>query len=180
VDCVVIRRRIRTRKTLRINRDTIDALVFDFDGVLTDNRVFVFDDGREAVFCNRADGLAFDDLRDVGLPCFIISKESNPVVGVRARKLKLPVVQACDDKDAALRELCASEGFELRRIVYVGNDLNDLAAMGIAGLPIAVADAHPRVQAAAKHVLKTAGGAGIVRELFEGIVFQRGAIRHSK
>ncbi len=148
----------------------IDVIVFDFDGVLTDNRVLVFEDGREAVSCNRSDGLACDILRAAGVPLFILSKERNPVVSARGRKLDIPVVQSVDDKAAALSELCAARGFDPARTIFVGNDTNDLPAMAVAGYPIAVADAHPNVLAAAWRILETRGGDGAAREILDRIL----------
>ncbi|MBF0627647.1 MAG: acylneuraminate cytidylyltransferase [Magnetococcales bacterium] len=148
----------------------MDAVVFDFDGVLTDNRVLVSQDGTEAVYCSRGDGMGFDILRAAGIPAFIMSTETNPVVSARARKLKLPVFQSVKDKGASLEALCREQGFQLARIIFVGNDVNDLPAMRLAGYPVAVADAMPVVRKAAWRVLKTPGGAGIVRELLETIL----------
>jgi YrbI family 3-deoxy-D-manno-octulosonate 8-phosphate phosphatase len=145
--------------------ENVTAVVFDFDGVLTDNRVWVFEDGREAVCCNRADGLAFDEFRRRGFPAYILSTETNPVVAARARKLQVPVVQGSSDKAKSLQTLFASERWSPATVLYVGNDLNDLSAMALCGFPVAVADAHPRVKAIAGHVLETAGGGGVAREI---------------
>ena len=93
-------------------RDDIDALILDFDGVLTDNRVLVLEDGTEGVFCNRSDGLAFDRLREVEMPTFIISTERNPVVQARGRKLRVPVLDAVADKAGAVRQLCVEHSFD--------------------------------------------------------------------
>ena len=87
----------------------IDAFVFDFDGVLTDNRVYVNQDGKESVCCNRSDGLAFEALRKLKIPTFILSTESNPVVVARANKLKVPVLKGIKDKRKTLVELCAKK-----------------------------------------------------------------------
>ena len=145
-------------------------VVFDFDGVLTDNRVLVFEDGREAVLCNRADGLAFDALRAVGLPALILSTERNPVVAARAKKLGVPVLQAVADKAEALAAHCAAAGIALVDVVYLGNDVNDLPALRLVGHPVAVADAHPLARRAAHHVLATRGGDGAARELVERLL----------
>lgn len=148
-------------------KDSIDLVAFDFDGVLTDNRVYVMDDGREAVACSRADGLAFDMFRSNGVAALIVSTERNPVVAARAAKLRVPIIQGLHDKRRALAEHCEKAGIDLGRVIYVGNDINDLAAMAIVGHPLAVADAHPAVKAAAASVLATAGGDGVAREIAE-------------
>jgi 3-deoxy-D-manno-octulosonate 8-phosphate phosphatase (KDO 8-P phosphatase) len=155
---------------MRVTSKDLDALLFDFDGVLTDNRVLVFSDGTEAVVCNRADGLAFDHFRAVGLPAFIVSTETNPVVRARGAKLQVPVLDSVTDKAAAVRELCTANDFAPERLMFVGNDINDIPAMEIVGYPVAVADAHPAAIAAARHVLARNGGEGIARELMESVI----------
>lgn len=153
-----------------LDRNAIDLVVFDFDGVLTDNRVLVFADGVEAVFCNRADGLGFDTLRAHGIPTMILSTERHPVVATRAAKLRVDAVTGCGDKAAALETICRERGFAAERVVFVGNDVNDLAAMRRVGIPVAVADAHPSVKAVAAHVLSARGGEGAARELAEHLI----------
>jgi len=152
----------------------VRLLVLDFDGVMTDNRVLVMQDGTEGVLCNRSDGLGIEMLRTAGFAVMVLSKEQNPVVSARCRKLKLECVQGCDDKLAELQRQSASRNLSARQIAYVGNDINDLAPMGWVGVPIAVADAYPRVLAAAKLVTTRAGGMGAVREVAEWIIESRG------
>jgi YrbI family 3-deoxy-D-manno-octulosonate 8-phosphate phosphatase len=154
----------------RIGRSSIDLIIFDFDGVLTNNRVIVLEDGREGVVCNRADGLGFDMFRLAGIPVMIISTERNAVVARRAEKLRTPVLQNVGDKKQALAQHCQQSGIDLGRVIYVGNDLNDLAAMALVGFPVAVADAHPMVLAAARTVLASKGGGGAARELAETVL----------
>jgi len=155
---------------MRVTSNDLDALLFDFDGVLTDNRVLVFSDGTEAVVCNRADGLAFDHFRAAGLPAFIVSTETNPVVRARGAKLQVPVLDSVTDKAAAVRELCTANDFAPERLMFIGNDINDLPAMEIVGYSVAVADAHPAAIAAARHVLARNGGEGVARELMESVI----------
>lgn len=148
----------------------ITALVFDFDGVLTDNRVYVDQDGRETVCCSRADGLALDALRRTKLRMFILSTETNPVVSARGRKIQVPVFQGCSDKITALRQLCAAHDIPLQSVLYVGNDLNDYHAMQLCGVRVCPADSHPRIRDVSDVVLRAAGGTGIVRELAEDVL----------
>jgi YrbI family 3-deoxy-D-manno-octulosonate 8-phosphate phosphatase len=142
----------------------LQLIVFDFDGVFTDNRVFVRDDGRESVACNRGDGLGLEMLRNRGVPMLVLSKEQNPVVGARCTKLKLPYVQGIDDKRTFLLEHLRKQGIPPESVAYVGNDVNDLACLSVVGLPVVVGDAHPDVIGAAKLVLGRPGGQGAVRE----------------
>lgn len=143
----------------------VDALVTDFDGVHTDDSAFVDEDGREFVRVHRGDGMGVGRLADAGFPFLILSKERNPVVTRRAEKLRVEVLQGIDEKAGALSTWITDRGLDPNRVAYVGNDLNDLAAFSVVGWPIAVADAHPKVLAAARLVLTRRGGHGAVREV---------------
>jgi N-acylneuraminate cytidylyltransferase len=144
-------------------------VVFDFDGVFTDNRVLVDQDGRESVFCDRGDGMAIEWLNRSGIPGLILSKERNPVVAARAKKVGLPVAQAVDGKAEFLKQWCAEEGVDLAKVIYIGNDLNDVECFEIVGCAVAVGDAVPEVKEAADAVLSRPGGGGAIRELIEMI-----------
>jgi len=153
-----------------MNIDNIDAFVFDFDGVLTNNLVYLDENGNEIVSCNRADGLAFDVLRKLQKPSYILSTEKNPVVTARANKLKIPVLQGINNKVEALKEIANKEGFNLQNILYVGNDLNDYQVMKLCGFSVCPADSHPKIKEISDVVLKTNGGNGVVRELLEDVL----------
>ncbi len=151
----------------------VDAVVTDFDGVHTDDRASVATDGTERVVVNRRDGMGVRMLREAGVPLLILSTETNPVVAARAAKLRVDVLHGVDDKAGALRAWSADAGIALDRVAYLGNDVNDLGALGAVGWPIAVADAHPAVLAAARHVLTRRGGDGAVRELADLVLTHR-------
>jgi len=144
-----------------------DLLVYDFDGVMTDNRVLILQDGTEAVFVNRSDGWGIGQLRKAGIRQIILSTEVNPVVSVRAKKLHIEALQGRDDKAQDLSNYCQSKGIDLAKVLYVGNDVNDLDAMRMVGYPVAPADAHPEVLAIAKHVTQARGGEGVIKEISE-------------
>lgn len=148
----------------------IQLIVFDFDGVMTDNRVLVSESGQEFVVVSRADGWGVTLLREQGFPMLILSTELNSVVAARAAKLKLPVLHGVDDKEVTLRRYCRQHGYDLDNVLYVGNDSNDIAAMRIVGLSVVPADAHQSAKAVADIVLNTNGGYGVVRELAEMIL----------
>lgn len=150
-----------------LNLESLESIVFDFDGVLTDNRVWTDADGREMVACHRGDGLAFDVLRAMSMKVFILSTETNPVVAARAQKLCVPCLQSIGCKAEALRELSVEHQFSLGHTLFVGNDLNDLAAMDLCGYRACPADAHPVVRSHAHVVTGAVGGNGVVRELVE-------------
>src|SRR5262249_28578325 len=140
-------------------------IVFDFDGVMTDNRVWVSGEGQESVACDRGDGLGLAQLARLGVEMCVISTETHPVVAARCRKLGLPCVQGVADKAAHLRRLLEPRGIAPADVVYVGNDVNDLSCMEMVGCPVAVADSHVTVLQAARIVLTRPGGHGAVREL---------------
>ncbi|NNV10034.1 acylneuraminate cytidylyltransferase, partial [Geobacillus sp. MMMUD3] len=104
-------------------------------------------------------------LAKAGFPVMILSKERNPVVTRRAEKLHIGVTQGVDNKSEVLRSWIDEQGLDAARVAYVGNDINDLEAFDVVGWPIAVADAHPKVLAAARVVLDRPGGRGAVREV---------------
>ncbi|HKP63779.1 MAG TPA: acylneuraminate cytidylyltransferase [Polyangiales bacterium] len=148
----------------------IQALVMDFDGVHTDDRVLVDQDGREAVFCNRRDGLGLEQLRKTDLKLLVLSKEQNAVVQARCKKLGLPCLSGIDAKLPALQRWCAEQQVALANTVYVGNDVNDIECLAAVGCGVAVADAHPEAKARARFVLERPGGQGALRELCELIL----------
>lgn len=151
-------------------RIPVDAVVTDFDGVHTDDSAWVDAEGGEAVRVSRSDGMGVALLRRAGVPVLILSTEVHPVVRARADKLGVPVLHGVEDKAAALVGWAADSGIPCERIAYLGNDVNDLGVMAIVGWPIAVADAHPAVRAAARVVLDQAGGHGAVRELADRVL----------
>lgn len=145
--------------------DQIDLIVYDFDGVMTDNKVFVFENGTEGVIVNRADGLGVNIIKDLGILQIILSTETNVVVATRAKKLNLEVIHGCKDKKPQLLEFCKSRNIDLKKVLYVGNDVNDLEAMKVVGFSVAPADAHKEILKFASLITKTKGGQGVIREL---------------
>jgi YrbI family 3-deoxy-D-manno-octulosonate 8-phosphate phosphatase len=156
----------------------VALLVLDFDGVLTDNRIWVTPEGVESVACSRSDGLGLEMLRGHGVEVFVLSKEASPVVAARCRKLGIPFRQGVENKDAALRSLAMERKVTLDQIVYVGNDVNDLLCMVIAGCGVAVADAHPDVLGQADLILSSPGGRGAVREVCDLILASLASARN--
>ncbi len=144
-------------------------IVFDFDGVLTDNRVLVFSDGKEAVFCSRADGLGFDMFRWAKQAVLILSTEKNEVVSARASKLKIPCLQGIRDKAQALKDYCVNAKVSLADVLYIGNDLNDYEPMQLVGLRACPADAHPQIKKISQYILNSNGGYGVAREVCEDL-----------
>jgi 3-deoxy-D-manno-octulosonate 8-phosphate phosphatase (KDO 8-P phosphatase) len=141
-------------------------VAFDFDGVFTDNRVWVSERGEEMLAFSRSDGLGLRRLDEVGVPYLILSLERNPIVGARAQKLRAECVQGVEDKLTLLRERA---GDDLTDVAYVGNDVNDAECLRAVGLPVVPADAWPEVEPLATWVLSRAGGQGCVREFCDAV-----------
>jgi N-acylneuraminate cytidylyltransferase len=150
----------------------IELIICDFDGVLTDNRVWTDQDGREMVAAFRSDSLRMGELREKGMDVMILSSEVNPAVAARAKKIGVEAVHGVglQDKGRALRQVLEQKNVKAENVVYVGNDLNDLPCFEIAGWSVAVADAYPEVIRAADHVLSKPGGYGALRELCDLIL----------
>jgi len=158
----------------------LHTIIFDFDGVFTDNTVYVAEDGREIVRCSRADGLGMDILRrwvarnGDSLKFFILSTETNPVVLARAKKLKTECRHGVSDKLATVQAYFAeqrpTDATPFDGLMFVGNDLNDLALMERAAYSVVPSDAHPLVRKAATYALPERGGDGFVRALIERLL----------
>ncbi|MDB2636297.1 HAD hydrolase family protein [Alphaproteobacteria bacterium] len=154
---------------MRISLDKIEAFIFDFDGVLTNNFVYVDQEGKETVRCSRADGLAFDVLRKLNIPSFILSSETNPVVKIRADKLKIQAILGIANKEIVIKDLAKKNNYNLKNLIYIGNDLNDYQAMKICGYSICPADSHSKIKEISTFTLQSNGGNGVARELLEDI-----------
>ena len=155
----------------------IRLAVFDVDGVLTDGGLVLGPEGEEYKVFHVRDGLGLVMLREAGLKVAVISARSAPVVAERMAALGIEhICQGRHDKRAALLELAERLGVKPAGIAYVGDDLVDLPAMAVAGLPIAVADAHEKVLEAAQWVTRRTGGRGAVREVCEMLLEAQGLL----
>jgi N-acylneuraminate cytidylyltransferase len=144
----------------------VSMLLMDFDGVVTDNRVWVDENGREMVAANRSDSLGINHLREkTGIEVMVVSREVNPVVAARCKKMNIPYLQAVTDKGSALEKLFEERKIDPSTVIYMGNDTNDLPCFPLVGYAVAPADAHPEVLRRADHVTELTGGHGAVREL---------------
>jgi YrbI family 3-deoxy-D-manno-octulosonate 8-phosphate phosphatase len=157
----------------------IELIVFDFDGVFTDNKVLTDSDGKEFVRADRGDGLGIARLRKQRIPMFVLSTEENPVTAARCKKLGLECQHGVTDKAARLKEILKERDISAKNTLYVGNDLNDAGCLKLVGFPIIVADAHPAVHSIANLVLTRNGGDGAVRELCD-LILSQNSYSHSK
>ena len=163
---------ITVMPTDKILRD-MKAVVFDFDGVLTNNLVYLDELGSETVVCSRSDGLGIQMLKESGFKLLILSKEKNKVVSARGRKLGVEVIQGCDDKRTRLVQWLSENSLRPSEVVYIGNDINDHDCMEFVGLSVAPADAHPSINSVTMWKMGNNGGSGAVRELADALLHSR-------
>jgi 3-deoxy-D-manno-octulosonate 8-phosphate phosphatase (KDO 8-P phosphatase) len=154
---------------LRPLLERVRFAVFDFDGVFTDNRVWVDERGEETLAFSRSDGLGLRRLEEVGVRPLIVSMEQNAIVGARAKKLRVDCEQGVDDKLAVLQERTERLGLSLEDTAYLGNDINDADCLRAVGVPVVPADAWPEVKPLALWVLSRGGGTGCVREFCDAV-----------
>lgn len=141
----------------------VTHILVDFDGVLTDNYVYLNEEGQESVRCSRSDGLAFSVLKKLKYEIYIYSTEKNQVVTARAKKLKIDVFQGIENKKEFLQKLVADNRWNLNNILYIGNDLNDKAAMELCGYSACPIDSDDEIKKIATHILSEKGGKGVMR-----------------
>ena len=159
---------------IRKQFNKIQLIVYDFDGVMTDNKLYVDQNGNEMVQVTRADGLGVAEIKKLGIKQIIISTEKNPVVSARADKLDISCLQGIENKKTALMDYCKKNNIDLRNVAYVGNDINDEEAMEIVGTALCPADAHESIKEISDKIMKTKGGDGVIRELLDFIINKRG------
>jgi len=148
----------------------VKLLVMDFDGVMTNNKVIMDENGKESVVCNRSDGMGVEMLLNKGIAAIVISKEVNKVVKARCEKLKIPCIHGVDDKISILKKELKNRGLQPEDVCYIGNDVNDIECMKYVGIGVAVNDAYPSVKKVADVVTKKNGGEGAVREVIDDIL----------
>ena len=153
--------------------ECVKAVVFDFDGVMTDNAVYVSDDGKESVRCDRGDGWGINCIKKAGISMAVMSTEENPVVQARCAKLRIECFHELgDSKIECFKAWCEENGLAMSNVIYVGNDENDIACLMAAGVGVVTADAHDSAKLVADFVLSQNGGQGAVRELCDMVLEQ--------
>ena len=153
----------------------ITLLLMDCDGVLTDGRIWLFENGEEQKGFHTRDGLGIDLLHRAGLRSGIISGRTSHAVEKRARTLGMSfVVQGHENKVNAFADVLAQAGVANAEVAYIGDDINDIPLIVQAGLGVAVSDAAPETRERAHYVTKASGGFGAVREVIELILKSQG------
>ena len=159
-----------TTEELKKRISGLRLIATDFDGVWTDGKVIFAQDGKESVVCSRKDTLRIKEIKKLGIPIYVISKEGNPVVTKRCEKMEVTCWQGIDDKLTLLKKLIEQEGVKSDEVMYVGDDINDLPCLQFVGLPMTVADGHPDCRGVAAYVTSRNGGDHAMREIFDLIL----------
>ena len=154
---------------------SVKLLVLDVDGVLTDGGIYFGPGGETWRRFYAPDGLGLKAMARLGVPAAIITGLESESVSFRAESLGIDLVmQNCKQKDRSLHELLEKTGHQASELAFVGDDLIDLPALRLVGLPIAVLNAHPEVKAVARYITRKPGGYGAVREVCEMILQAKG------
>jgi YrbI family 3-deoxy-D-manno-octulosonate 8-phosphate phosphatase len=150
----------------KLKKQELPKIIFtDFDGCLTDDRVWLNQEGEEFVAANRKDGLAVKRLKNFGIKVVIASTETNKVVLARGNKMGVEVLQGLADKAKAIEQYLEQKNLSWNDVWYIGNDVNDLGAIERASLSLCPADSVKKVRKSVGVILKTNGGRGILSEI---------------
>jgi YrbI family 3-deoxy-D-manno-octulosonate 8-phosphate phosphatase len=133
--------------------------------VFTNNNVIVRQDGSESVVCSRFDGIGIGYLKKLNIKSYIISSETNDVVKKRAEKINIDCINSVQDKAKEIINLSSRLSIDLKNIMFVGNDVNDIPALEIVGFPIGVSDSHKDIFDYVNYLTNNKGGEGAVREI---------------
>lgn len=154
--------------------NNIKAIVYDCDGVLTDDKVIVDENGKESAIFNRADGYAISKIFTLNIKQAVISTEENPIVLKRCEKLKLRAYHGASNKEEVLTSYCEAEGLFFSDIMYIGNDLNDLGCLKLVAVRGCPSDAEDEIRRMCNWISKRKGGDGVIRDLYRDICESRG------
>jgi N-acylneuraminate cytidylyltransferase len=150
----------------KLKKQELPKIIFtDFDGCLTDDRVWLNQEGEEFVAANRKYGLAVKRLKNFGIKVVIASTETNKVVLARGNKMGVEVLQGLADKAKAIEQYLEQKNLSWNDVWYIGNDVNDLGAIERASLSLCPADSVKKVRKSVGVILKTNGGRGILSEI---------------
>ena len=154
---------------MRLLGKKVSFFIYDFDGVMTDNRALLYQDGKEAVFINRSDGIAIEKIKSLNIKQLIISSEKNPIVLERAKKLNIPAINGVKDKAKELKKYIHNDSL-LQETAFVGNDINDLDVMMLVNLKITPSDASKEILNIADYITSAKGGYGVIREIYNKLL----------
>ncbi|MCB4790713.1 MAG: HAD hydrolase family protein [Elusimicrobia bacterium] len=152
---------------MKLNVHDIKLIIYDFDGVMTNNTVMIDQDGKEYVTVSRSDGLAVILIKKMNIPQLILTAETNHIVSNRAKKLGIDIIQTVENKLYSLKDYLIKNKINREGVVYLGNEINDMEAMKYVGFSVCPADANEKIKKISDIVLKTKGGYGAIREFFD-------------
>ena len=144
-------------------KNKFDLIIYDFDGVMTDNKVYLSETGAETVLCNRSDGLAVSMISSMGYKQIIISTEKNNIVQLRAKKLNIVAFNNISNKSQILSKIVSEGNYDFNKTVYIGNDLNDFDAMKLCGFRLCPSDSCDEIKELSNYELPVKGGDGVIR-----------------
>lgn len=147
-----------------------DAVLFDFDGVFTDNHVYIDQNGYESVRCSRLDGFGLASLRRAGVHIAVLTTETKPIARLRCEKLKVPCFDSLDDKLQFATQYLPRLGYSLEKTIFVGNDINDLELLRNARIGVVPSDCYEHIKIPEFYITRRAGGCGCVRELCDHLL----------
>lgn len=156
--------------------NNIKIIISDFDGVFTDNKVYINENGHEQVRCSRLDGIGISKLKLIDVEIIVVSSEPNDVVLKRCKKLKIEAYNNVSDKGHFVKNLLKRKGLNKDNALFVGNDENDIPAIKHVNYTVGVADSFKKFSKSATHMLSQKGGNGAVRELCEILVNKKRAV----
>jgi len=164
-----------------IQAQRIRLLICDVDGVFSDGRIYLGNQGEELKAFHTRDGYGVKALQATGVTLAVITGRRSQIVEDRMRSLAVAhVFQGCDDKMTAFTELCGRLSVEPAHCAYVGDDLVDWPVMSKVGLAVCVADAHPLLVARSDYVCRQRGGFGAVREVCDLLMFAQGTLESTE
>ena len=162
------------------NLNTYHTLILDFDGVFTNNKVYLNELGQESIMCDKSDSMGFNLLNaylkkfNLEMNCFVLSKEKNKVIELRLKKLKIKCYQGIDNKIEFIKKYLKDNYLEKKLsnkgIIYIGNDINDLESILFSGYSFCPIDSHDLVKNNVRRIINKEGGNGFIRECIEEII----------
>jgi YrbI family 3-deoxy-D-manno-octulosonate 8-phosphate phosphatase len=162
-----------SRKKLFEKLRSLRLIGFDFDGIFTDAKVILSEDGVEHVVCSRRDGLGINELQRLGIKLVVISKEPNKIVATRCAKLKIECAHGVDHKLSLFKKILDREKIKPECAAFMGDDFNDLECMRYAGVSLTVADAYHLNKKVSHYITQRNGGHHAIREVADLIVEAR-------
>ena len=147
------------------DKKSIKIVIFDFDGVFTDNKVLVNELGMESVICSRYDGYGIDNLNKHFIHNFVLTSETKKIANKRCKKLGIKCLNNVKSKVEETKNILKELNLKFKNVCFLGNDVNDIELLDLVGFPVRTFDSHPLLENRGYFSTKKIGGHGCVREL---------------